>query len=346
MKLSFFGDVYLADDCAFSNVDMSKYAPYVYNFEYAYYSEEHPHALHKILLKSTADVTRTFSPLPAAVNINNNHIFDFADEGLKSTMGYLKQTGVPFFGSGAQEDNCNNPCVVEFGGKKIALLGYYHRNRDISNNELKQALFSQEQFLQDMQTCRSLGVDLVIPSVHWGVEDSPVYTKMQQEAAHFMVDNGADLVIGHHPHCIQPWEKYNDKYIFYSLGNFLFENVYTKSRYTDEDHYSCMNCKRWHKWHRESLGVSFDLDTKEVELHLMYQGKNTIKERKLSSEEVFKKYATVKFSTAKTLLRKLISSFSSFVFFKGHIIYWPGIREELKLLYDIHVVNKSWKFSE
>lgn len=346
MKLTFFGDVYLSDESNFSNIDLSKYAPYVFNFEYAHYGKEHPHALGKILLKSTIDISKILHPMPSAVDINNNHIFDYADAGLLSTMQYLDSLGIPYFGAGTDDNHCNNPCVLEINEKKVAILGYYHRNRDKSNGELTQACFNEELFQQDVKRCRALDVDRIISCVHWGVEDSPVYTKMQQRAAHFMIDNGADLIIGHHPHCIQPWETYQGKYIFYSLGNFLFDDIYTKSRYTDETHYACMNCKRWHNWHRHSLGVSYDLDTGDVSVNLMYQKKHTLEEKKISSLDVLEKYQSVRFSTVKTLFRKVISSFSSFFFFHGHIFYWPGFREEMKLLIQLHIKNKNWSFSE
>lgn len=346
MKLTFFGDVYISDETKFSYLDMHEFAPYVFNFEFAHYGKEIPHALNKILLKSMTDLEKIFHPLPIAVDVNNNHIFDYCDDGLLQTMEYLNDKNISFFGAGLQEKRFNNPFLVELGGKKIALLGYYHRNRDKSDGILKLANFSEEQFMEDMEYCNILGADIVIPSVHWGVEDSPIYTKMQQEAAHFMINNGAALVIGHHPHCIQPWECYKGKYIFYSLGNFVFDDIYTKSKYSDEAHYACMHCKRWHKWNRQSLGVTFDLESSEIQLHLMYQRKKTVRKLDITSEEIFKRYQAVKCSSFKTLLRKVVSSFSSFFFFHGHIFYWPGFREEIKLLFRLHVKNKNWTYSE
>lgn len=350
MKLTFFGDVYLADDEKLFNIDVKKYVPYIFNFEYAYYAKENPHALQKALLKSAVDIEQVFNPLPYAVDVNNNHILDYGEEGLASTLEYLDKKEIKYFGSGSDEDNQNNPLISCFEDKKVAFLGYYNRERDQGEQKgtLKLTLFSENRFIEDVKRCRALGADIIIPSIHWGIEHSPGFSKKQQNAAHFMIDNGADIVIGHHPHCIQPWEKYKDKYIFYSLGNLAFHDIYTKSWYTDENHSACMHCKRWHKWSRESLGVTYDLDSGNVELHKMYQKNHTVKELDIPQDKLWDMYkaGNVKHIKQKTLIRKSILAVSCFFFFHGHIFYWKGFWETLKLFIDMHIRSKNWDYPE
>ena len=73
--------------------------------------------------------------------------------------------------------------------------------------------------------------DFLVVSFHWGVEFSTHKTDTQTKLAHLAIDNGADLIVGHHPHVVQDVEKYDGKYIFYSLGNFIFD--YQKRPGTD-----------------------------------------------------------------------------------------------------------------
>lgn len=348
MKLTFFGDVYLADGEKTFEVDVSKYMPYVFNFEYAHYDKETPHALNKALLKSSVDIADTFDPLPIAVDVNNNHVFDYGQPGILSTLDYLKEKNIGCFGSGRKAEHYHNPCMLELDSKKVALLGYYHRarDRDALNSNIEFASFSEELFLDDVKRCKELGADLIIPSIHWGVEHSPGFSKKQQQAGRFMIDNGADLVIGHHPHCIQPWEKYKDKYIFYSLGNFVFHEIYTKSWYTDETHSSCMHCKRWHKWSRKSLGVSYDLESGAITLHKMYQKHGKVKELDIPQDAIFSQYKEAKHTKIRTLFRKTVLAFSCFFFFHGHIFYWPGFRETVKLFFSMHIKAKDWTYPE
>ncbi len=350
MKITFFGDVYLADNEKQFDIDVKKYAPYIFNFEYAYYNKENPHALGKALLKSYVDLSDVFEPLPLAVDVNNNHILDYGEEGLKSTLDYLNSKQIKYFGSGNDEDNQNNPLIMDCDGKKVAFLGYYNRERDQGeqNGVLKLALFSKEQFINDVQICKSLGAEIIVPSIHWGVEHSPTYSKKQQEAGHFMIDNGADIVIGHHPHCIQPWEEYKGKYIFYSLGNLAFHDIYTKSWYTDENHSACMHCKRWHKWSRTSLGVTVDFNNMSIELHKMYQRKRKVREIEKSQKEIWDEYDINNLKNVKliTLVRKCILAVSCFFFFHGHIFYFKGFWETFKLFVSMHIKAKNWEYPE
>ena len=69
--------------------------------------------------------------------------------------------------------------------------------------------------------------DYVIVNIHWGTEYKPTSNARQQYLAHLFIDNGADIIIGHHPHVIQEMEIYNNKPIFYSLGNFIFDQYWS-----------------------------------------------------------------------------------------------------------------------
>ncbi|MGI6587303.1 MAG: CapA family protein [Peptococcia bacterium] len=145
-----------------------------------------------------------------AVNLANNHSFDYLEKGLSDTKASLKKTGINYCG---YEDKA----IITTKGKEIGLLGYntygpLEKGSDIS--VLKQ------QIKKDLSEIKE-STDLIIVSFHWGEEYNDVIPE-QKLLGRYAIDSGADLVLGHHPHVIQEIENYNGKYIVYSLGNFVY----------------------------------------------------------------------------------------------------------------------------
>ena len=117
------------------------------------------------------------------------------------------------------------PLLVRVGGLRIAFLAYV----DIDPKEAAAgvdrpgvAWLDPAQALADIRFARPLA-DLVIVCPHWGVEYALKPTRDQVELAHQMIDAGADMIVGSHPHVVQPLENYHDRWIAYSLGNFVFD---------------------------------------------------------------------------------------------------------------------------
>lgn len=140
-----------------------------------------------------------------AVNIANNHTFDYGEEGFNDTVKTLKDAKVNYFGY-------DNLYLFEKDDIKIGLAGLYTNydpNRD-------------KKVVDAITKLKEMGANTIIMSFHWGVEYNYNFNKEQQEIAHLAIDNGADLVIGHHPHILQGLEEYKNKFIVYSLGNFSF----------------------------------------------------------------------------------------------------------------------------
>ena len=140
-----------------------------------------------------------------AVTIANNHTMDYGQTGYDSTVATLMEAGVPF----ADRDSftvftTENDLTVGLYGAVYYVLDEAEITASIS--ELKE----------------QMGCDLVIFAPHWGVEGSYRPTEAQRELAYAVIDAGADIVWGSHPHVLQPIEKYNDGIIFYSMGNFSF----------------------------------------------------------------------------------------------------------------------------
>ena len=144
------------------------------------------------------------------VSIANNHIRDFGDDGIAQTVANLDAMGFVHFGD--PRVSMRKYAVHEIKGTKIAFIGY------------NQFFGTKEQTLADLKTA-STESDLQIVFPHWGDEYAPARTDIKQ-LAHSFVDAGADLIIGAHPHVIQESETYQGTAIYYSLGNFIFDQYW------------------------------------------------------------------------------------------------------------------------
>ena len=137
--------------------------------------------------------------------IENNHIDDFGDQGRADTQAALTAAGIQW----ADEYHST---IYETQGIKIAVLAY--KTFDYYNT-----LFTKVP--QEIAAAREQA-DLVVCCFHWGAEKDYAPNANQQKLGHLAIDSGADLVVGHHSHRINPIERYNGKYIVYSVGNFSF----------------------------------------------------------------------------------------------------------------------------
>ena len=139
-----------------------------------------------------------------AVNLANNHTADYGDKALDDTRNVMKEMGINAFGM-------SDFSIVDVKGIKVGLVG---------TNALEYT--GRVNFNKVFKELKGCNPDLIIASFHWGVEKADVPTADQITLARSAIDNGADLVLGHHPHVLQGVERYKGKYIVYSLGNFCF----------------------------------------------------------------------------------------------------------------------------
>jgi poly-gamma-glutamate synthesis protein (capsule biosynthesis protein) len=146
-------------------------------------------------------------------SLANNHSANFGTEGLSQSRRYLSKNGIGYFGDPFNREELSK--IVTIHGLKIAFVGFHefvYQNLDRVLAEI--AKMKAE-------------ADLVIVFPHWGIEYNKKATENQRELAHAFVDAGADVVVGAHPHVIEPIEIYKDKPIFYSLGNFVFDQDFS-----------------------------------------------------------------------------------------------------------------------
>jgi hypothetical protein len=161
-----------------------------------------------------------------AVSLANNHAGDYGHAAFSETMQHLASAGIAYFGGGRDLAAAHKPLWIERKGLKIAVLGYNEfkpRSFEAGSNWPGVAWSEDDQVITDIRAAQAAGADLVIPFMHWGWENEPQPSQRQQQLAHKMIDAGAALVVGGHPHLTQGSEIYKGKPIIYSLGNFVFD---------------------------------------------------------------------------------------------------------------------------
>ena len=156
------------------------------------------------------------------MNLANNHLLDCGRQGVFESFKALQKHGIKYIGAGENEEQSHQPAILQAGKYKIGLLGYYWNSRTKAHNSKPgSAMDTKEHLANDICKLRAL-VDRVVVTVHWGVPYDPYPSEEDIEKAHFAIDCGADIIIGHHPHIVQPFEVYKNRPIFYSIGNFAF----------------------------------------------------------------------------------------------------------------------------
>lgn len=163
----------------------------------------------------------------------NNHVFDYGREAMEDNFKRLKEAGIDYVGGGFSEKEARSPMLKEVRGTKIAYLSYTNLGSEYwaAKGENSGIAWLDEKISDDIKLAEEKA-DLVIVSMHFGQEYQSQPTSEQKYFAHLAIDSGADLVIGHHPHAVQPIEKYETGYIAYSLGNFIFDQGFSRETMT------------------------------------------------------------------------------------------------------------------
>ncbi|MBC1457309.1 CapA family protein [Listeria newyorkensis] len=142
-----------------------------------------------------------------AANLANNHTMDYFQVGYDDTLKAFKDNDIPVF-------NKNMPLITKIGGIETILLGYDCRSSQQSASYLAKIEADVKKYKKSN--------NLVIVNMHWGVEYHETPVDYQTQYGHAIIDAGADIIMGSHPHRLESVEKYNGKYIVYSMGDFAF----------------------------------------------------------------------------------------------------------------------------
>ncbi len=176
------------------------------------------------------------------ISLANNHAFDYGREALEDTFLRLKTAGIYYVGAGFDEGEAyggRTPIIKEIEGTKIGFLAYTNLGPESWKAGEKNSgiAWINEEEIEKVKNDIKLAkekADILIVSLHAGEEYAAEPTQFQIEFSKAAIDAGADLVIGHHPHVVQKSEKYKDKWIFYSLGNFVFDQSFSEETMRSE----------------------------------------------------------------------------------------------------------------
>lgn len=211
----------------------------------------------------------TFPRLPLAVCLANNHIMDFGDDGLTSTLNELEHLKIQFFGAGDSKNNFRNPLFIQSGSNTLALFGYCYNNHIL---ELKRAGLESTPapldpvaIRQDIDRCKGKNIRIIV-CLHWGMEENPIPGKEQVAMARHLIDSGAHCIIGHHAHVVQPVETYKNGIIAYGLGNFIFDDLDLPANYDETGQAMGHYQKRQRKWNKSSIGLMLNPATWNYQL--------------------------------------------------------------------------------
>jgi poly-gamma-glutamate synthesis protein (capsule biosynthesis protein) len=158
------------------------------------------------------------------VSTANNHVRDAAGHGIEETLRVLDLHGIAASGTGRTAAEARQGAILERNGVRFGFVSFTfdQRNGNHPDDDPRVAMLGADTVREGVE-CMLPRADAVIVSMHAGWEYQPQPNTLQRAMARAAIDAGASMVIGHHPHVVQPLEMYQDKPIFYSLGNLVFD---------------------------------------------------------------------------------------------------------------------------
>ena len=172
----------------------------------------------------------------------NNHCMDTNFSGLVSTLNYLDDAGISYMGTNSTQENQNKVLIKDVNGIKIAFLSFTYGTNGIpvpKDKSFAVNLIDNTLILEQLSLAKSQNPDLICVSMHWGIEYQTKQNSEQEKLANLLFENGVDVILGSHPHVLQPMEKKTitladgsskDCFVIYSLGNFMSGQTQTNTR--------------------------------------------------------------------------------------------------------------------
>ncbi len=165
------------------------------------------------------------------VSLANNHMLDWGRASLCATTTNLRNVSIDFVGAGCNSAEAERPHMTTLGNTRIAFLAYteFYKGAHATASKAGMSEYDMEKITARIAALKQEpNVDIVMVSMHWGEEYQNRATDAQVRLGQRLVDAGADVVIGHHPHVDQEIERYGDGWIIYSLGNFVFDQSWSE----------------------------------------------------------------------------------------------------------------------
>ncbi|MBE0680227.1 MAG: CapA family protein [Bacteroidales bacterium] len=177
----------------------------------------------------TLDVLKRLNII--CVSLANNHILDCGREGLANTVRLLDEAGIHHAGAGLTPEQAG-PALFQTGGRKVAFAAWVHPSTHPAADRYGDIFLNIFDVPEASAQIRSLReeADIVIVSIHWGTDYSFWHEEWQSETARQLIDAGADIIMGHHSHTLQAYERYGHGLIFYGLGSLTFGDFVRNGR--------------------------------------------------------------------------------------------------------------------
>lgn len=189
--------------------------------------------------------------------LSNNHMADFGADAVRSTIEALDECHIKAFGAGSSPESARDPLVIELEGLRIGLLAFCSTRKCVGDH-LKTEIGKPLSLIDDrtLELIRRLKpqVDHVVVISHWGREFIHYPVPEDREIARAMIDAGASVIVGHHPHVLQGCEIYKGRHIVYSLGNFIFPEQVAPQPL------------RWNKTERTGAVAAFEFSKSSVKI--------------------------------------------------------------------------------
>jgi poly-gamma-glutamate synthesis protein (capsule biosynthesis protein) len=159
------------------------------------------------------------------VSLANNHTLDYGRDAMLDTVNAVRESGMTPVGAGKNRADASRVKIVKRNGLRVGFVAY----SDLPNYSVVPlpdkptiAGLDTDSLPKEIKAAK-MKCDALVVSIHWGSEYMKIPTERQKTIAHLCIDNGADLILGHHPHVLQPVEVYKGKPIVYSMGGFIWD---------------------------------------------------------------------------------------------------------------------------
>ena len=164
-----------------------------------------------------------------AMVLANNHIADWGRVALSDTVSILNNGGIRTIGAGRNEEEANNAFIVDIKGTKVAIVAYtnLYPNSFSAYGSTPGISHSSEEVMTTTVRGLRAKADVIVVAMHWGEEYETHSNAYQERIGRMLIDAGADLVVGTHPHVVQEIERYKNGWVAYSLGNFVFDQNFS-----------------------------------------------------------------------------------------------------------------------
>lgn len=215
--------------------------------------------------------------------VANNHVMQHGCAAYENMLEHLEQSGCMYVGSKGRKS-----VVFEHQDKKIGIIAFSLRPENFSDTPLYWSMPEYSEIEEEIE--KLSGCDFRIAYVHWGNEFINYPYVAQKNLAHLMIDKGADMIIGMHPHVLQGGEVYKGKYIFYSLGNFVFNMPWTPTKYAAIVNVNFCGCDPVVSWNYTKIGIDYFpclLDENQVPKEFRFDYLNSLVQKADENERYY-----------------------------------------------------------